>query len=73
MFVHFMYNRSIDNLLTDLIVNTKMENVRNVSPNRLEVHKTHREGVRMTNTALRREMHIKNLQNILKQRTGKKK
>lgn len=48
---------SIDNLMFDLTNYNKAELK---SSQRPEVKKTHREGVRMNTTALRREMHIKN-------------
>jgi len=48
---------SIDDLMFDLTNYNKAE----LKPSqRPEVQKTHREGVRMNTTALRREMHIKN-------------
>jgi len=48
---------SIDDLMLDLTNYNKAE----LKPSqRPEVQKTHREGVRMNTTALRREMHIKN-------------
>lgn len=48
---------SIDNLMLDLTNYNKAE----LKPSqRPEVQKTHREGVRMNTTALRREIHIKN-------------
>jgi len=50
---------SIDNLMLNLTNNDKVELKTSQRPSIL---KTHREGVRMNTTALRRELHIKNKQ-----------
>ncbi|XP_008184128.1 uncharacterized protein LOC100572040 [Acyrthosiphon pisum] len=47
---------AIDSLLIDMNNDVKMELI---TPPRTEIKRTHREGVRMNTTALRREMHIK--------------
>ncbi|XP_025202182.1 uncharacterized protein LOC112599479 [Melanaphis sacchari] len=50
---------SLDNIILDLVNEDKVEIKASQRPS---VKKTHREGVRMNATALRREMHIKNRQ-----------
>lgn len=72
MFFHFVINRSNDNPLTDPIVDSVETKVEDTSGNQNKppALKTHRDGVRMTKTALRRETFIKNAQNLLKLKTG---
>ncbi|XP_029348698.1 DDB1- and CUL4-associated factor 8-like [Acyrthosiphon pisum] len=57
-----MVINSIDSLILDLTNDDKVDLKMSQRP---EVQKTHREGVRMNTTALRREMHIKNNKDII--------